>query len=145
MIVIVSLSVGPFSRRALPDLVLTPKVDVQAATTLSELSQVMITMSVGLFVAAGWVYNQPLKPNLRILKVLVFCVAALFCLTSIYAGLRFRYELGQQFRYVGFDFGLIGNRMTWQGSALLGQVSMLCLAAAMDFFYGDDHAGRRGG
>jgi hypothetical protein len=136
-VIAIALSAGPFSNLVFPDILREIHPSPEAATQLGSLAQLMISMSVGLGLASAWFYRQPLKPSLGHSAAIVLCVSMALAFVSIFSGLRFMFDLAMQLRVIQFDFDRVGNRLYWQGYAMLGQVSILCLAAALHYLWRD--------
>jgi hypothetical protein len=141
-LIAIALSAGPFSNLVFPEILREIHPSDEAITQLGDLTQLMISMSVGLGLASAWFYRQPLKPSLGHTAAIVLCTSMALAFVSIFAGLRFKFDLAMQLRVIPLDFDRVGNRLYWQGYAMLGQVSMLCLAGALHYLWRD---GRFGG
>lgn len=137
IVVVLVLSAGPFAGSVVPDLVDTPVRSDQPAQLLNDLVKTMLTMSVGLSVAMVWLYRQPLKSATRHLPLALMVPAKALALTSIYAGLRFQFDMANQMRFIPLDFEAIQDRIYWQGGALLLQLSMVSMAATAYHLFRD--------
>jgi hypothetical protein len=125
------LSEGPFSGLVVPDLLTSLHRADTSITILADLSQLMITMSVGLALTATWFFRQPLKASAQRFSATMLCIAMLAAFTSIYSGLRFKFDMAMQLQQIPFDFELLKDRFYMQGNALLAQVSLVCVAAVV--------------
>lgn len=126
-----------FSDPVIPDIISAPKQSDAVAEQFISLSQIMITMSVGIAAATIWVYKRPLKPRHGHLAALLLSVGMTLAFVSFYSGLRFIYDAAQQIRFMPFNFEPLRSRIYWQGMALLFQVSVLSFNTVVHYCYRD--------
>lgn len=134
-----------FSAPVLPDVLpdQAPSPDLSVGT-LIDLSQTLLSMSVGLAAAAIWLYREPLRQVADGLRMVVAGLGLLAALTSIYAGLRFQFDVAKQVLAMPLAFDLVANRLYWQGGALLFQLSLACAGAVLHLLHRDRRYRRDG-
>lgn len=126
-----------FPGSALPDVVVSPSPSETIPIVLIELEKMLVSMAIGLGVASLWLYRQPLRKNCRRQGLVVLLGSLASGFASIYAGLRFMFDMSQQLQVMEIEFELLGGRLYFQGFSLALQLSFLCLAAALYFFFRD--------
>lgn len=140
---VVVLSTGPFASQILPDVIFAEPMQDQAATMLGEVAKIMITLSIGAGVASTFFYRMPLLQRARPVGTSAMACAAILAFISIFAGLRFLHDLGQQMIASPIQYALVQDRLHWQGWALIGQVSLLSLAGVLNHLYRDRRYGMK--
>lgn len=111
-----------------------------AITMLADLSQTMTAMAIGILIGATWLFRQPLRPTAPRGPWLCLVTAAMLGLGSIYAGLRFRYDVAIQIIDAAFALDLVKDRLFLQGAALLLQFATFCAAATLYHRHRDGRA-----
>lgn len=145
VVIILGLSIGPFSSPILPPIVLTDAMAGEGATMLAETSKIMITLSVGAAVTSAWFYRQPLRKRAQWAGTVVLALVLVFTFTSVFSGLRFLHDMGRQMLEAHIDYELLRGRLQWQGWGLILQTSLLCLAAAFHLQFRDRRYAARSG
>lgn len=137
LLIVLVLAGGPFSTLVVPEMLAPAELhpDPQAVVILADLPKTMMPMSVGLLVATAWLHRQRLTRDLGAGRPTLMVLAAMLAFVSIYAGLRFCYDLASQLRYIPLRLELLRSRLYWQGCALVLQVSVLCVAAVIHHRY----------
>ncbi|WP_158682126.1 MULTISPECIES: hypothetical protein [unclassified Sphingopyxis] len=137
MLAVLALSFLALSDAATPEILVDIRPSEKAIDLFASLTQVMITMSVGLVVAALWLFRQPLKPRYRRFQGAMLIASMLAALVTFYSGLRFLYDSGVQLTLMPFEFGLVRSRLYWEGIGLLAQLSILSFTAVVHHYYRD--------
>lgn len=136
-VIVLFTSAWFFSDLVVPPVVTKLVKSDASIAILSDLAKLMISMSIGLALASAWFYRQPHhRPATRMLLA-GFLLSMVAALISIYAGMRFMFDMAVQLQQTPFDLELLRGRLSTEGSALLIQLSLLCQAAVLHHFHRD--------
>lgn len=118
------------SSPVVPEFLEEAKASDQVPAMIADVSKLMITFSSGLAVGSLALFNglRKRKPGRLAIALVILALATAF--VSIYAGLRFLFDMARQLSFVAFDFEPLRGRIYWQGAAMLVQVSALCALVA---------------
>jgi hypothetical protein len=143
--IVLFTSVWFFSDLVVPEVVTTLVRSDASIGVISDLAKLMISMSIGVALASTWFYRQPHSQNVKTISHVGFLVAMAVALVSIYAGMRFLFDMAVQLQQTPFNLELLRGRLAVEGSTLLIQLSLLCAGAVLHHFHRDRRYRMTGG